>query len=106
MTMSIGKRKRREEDEETDDGGLDEGAMRALFQRAFEAKFTPLDTSKLMPRDEDVEEVEQTSEVDLGDDWSGLSEDDNEVETVQHETSWQSDREAERHERRAFMVGE
>ena len=105
MAVSIGKRKRRGEENVSDDGSEDEATMRARFQRAFEARFKPLETAKRMPTKSEVEEVSDVDDDD-GSDWSGLSEDENTVQVIGHEDATRDGQQLLRQEKRAFMVRE
>lgn len=96
MAVTLGKRKRRAEAEaekpkkavavtparrESSDSSDGETA-RALFRRAFEAKFKPLekvDKSKVKPVESEPED-EDLSESD----WDGLSDEEDAVEVVRH----------------------
>lgn len=104
MAVSIGKRKRQEDEDESGNSVEDEVAMRALFQRAFEAKFKPLERSNAALRE--TERNEETSDIEVEDesDWSGLSEDEELRETIHHDASQDSGHDVQRRERKAFMV--
>lgn len=104
MAMSIGKRKRQEENPDADSGSEDEGAMRARFQQAFESKFHPLELSKARKRnpepDPGVEDDLESEESD----WSGFADDEDVVEIIDRHTKPSEDQQLQRHEERAFMV--
>ncbi|KAK4961097.1 pre-rRNA processing and 40S ribosomal subunit assembly [Elasticomyces elasticus] len=86
MAVTLGKRKRRNVPAPDDDqDSADEGAARALFQRAFEAKFKPLPESvKIQSQAAPLEAVEFDDE-DEASDWSGLSDDEAKVEVIKHD---------------------
>ncbi|KAK3652474.1 pre-rRNA processing and 40S ribosomal subunit assembly [Elasticomyces elasticus] len=86
MAVTLGKRKRRDVPAPDDDqDSADEGAARALFQRAFEAKFKPLPESvKIQPQAAPLEAVELDDE-DEASDWSGLSDDEAKIEVIKHD---------------------
>ena len=110
--MSIGKRKR-SVDDDSDKNAEDDELMRVLFQRAFEAKFKPLDRSDIAPQPylgEDDGIYDGTSDTS---DWSGVSDDEDEhgdqyaedaIETIVHTSTLGTDHDLERSERKAFMV--
>ena len=107
MAVSIGKRKRQEDGDDQQSDSEDENVTRALFQRAFEAKFTPLERrqSTIFEATQGVEPDEDEDEEESASDWSGLSaEEEDPVETVQYSTSMAGDSDLQRHERKAFMV--
>lgn len=101
MAVSLGKRKREINGHESDGSNEDEGALRSLFQRAFEAKFKPLERASPVIEPAAEEEDEQSDS-----DWQGLSgdEQDDLIETFHHESSHNIDNEAQLPERKAFMV--
>lgn len=105
MAVSLGKRKRRNHEDDAEESGEDEVPLRALFQRAFQAKFKPLDRGK-----SDAEHLEidvpksGEGEEDEDDDWSGLSEDDDVVETIHTDPTSNNDLGSQNAERKAFMV--
>lgn len=118
MAVALGKRKRREdvgrkpdvEESSTDD----DAAARALFQRAFEAKFRPLEKVE-KPMDEhtsisdedDSDDSDEDDEDDEDDEWDGLSEKDDEatpeIEVIQDKPANLIDRDQQRREMKAFM---
>ncbi|KAF2170884.1 hypothetical protein M409DRAFT_18856 [Zasmidium cellare ATCC 36951] len=92
MAVTLGKRKRRayvrseepRQRERSRSDSEDDETARALFQRAFEAKFRPLELSKKTEsRDEDDESDDLDDDEGLESDWSGLSEDEDAVEVVE-----------------------
>lgn len=106
MALTLGKRKRNadvSQDESDDDDA------RALFRRAFEAKFKPLaGTAKPVKATVPVV-VEADSDENDESDWTGLSENEDdevkvEVEVVDHGMVREEDEEARRREMKAFMV--
>lgn len=109
-TSLLGKRKRRPEKEldrtHTDKArseSPDQQDVNEIFRKAFEAKFKPL------PQEEKViEEVVAEAQNDHSDEdsaWSGISEDEEEVEVVQHTADATSKSESlSKREQRAFMV--
>ncbi|GAB7357388.1 hypothetical protein MBLNU459_g8327t2 [Dothideomycetes sp. NU459] len=113
MAVTLGKRKRRaevaqaapanakpklEEDPESDNEDL-----QAIFRRAFEAKFKPLDGLKKKRNEEAVKVLEQ--EEDDESDWSGISEpeDHDAVEVVEHKAIERSMDRADKQQIKAFM---
>lgn len=113
MALKLGKRKRvtREELQQpsrtpsaasASDQSEDED-LQAIFRRAFEAKFTPLETEPVRPGAEAAESEDEDLEEDSG--WSGLSsEDEDQVEVVEHADAWQTSDKASKAEMRKFMV--
>lgn len=109
----MGKRKRRAEgtreeppanvrsgSESEDD---DENTARALFQRAFEAKFKPLEIKKIESKDED--EADEADQADgLESDWSGLSEDEDAIEVIEHSNPNANSEDGVDPGKKAFMV--
>lgn len=126
MAISIGKRKRqqheekakgsieneefkhrrigRDEREESNHELEDEAEMRARFQRAFEAKFKPLERSQTVSKHSRLEESEQDIEPDSDSDWSGLSVDEDLVQTIRYDIASPDGHDIQRHEKKAFMV--
>lgn len=111
MAVTLGKRKRqteakpdiRKKCDHNDSEDEDEGTARALFQRAFEAKFKPLETKPKPIEEPSEDEVDDESDGDSA--WNGLSEDEEEtqVEIVQHAEPTISDDMDRIFERKAFM---
>lgn len=97
-------RKRHQHDTGSNHVDEDEEAMRARFQRAFEAKFKPLDRSQVALKDSQQDESGEDLEAETDSDWSGLSEDEEPVQTIRYDASIQNGHEIEQHERKAFMV--
>lgn len=104
MTLLTGKRKRQDYRDDSDVGAKDEDATRELFQRAFEAKFKPLERMELTMKKADKEVPHQDFQLDEEPEWSGLSDDEELVETIRHDESHYVDHDTQRHERKAFMV--
>ena len=104
MAVSIGKRKREQDDESSIESSDGEDTMRACFEKAFEAKFTPL------PPSEKVKQPVQDIEVDMLSDesddleWDGLSDDEGQIEVIKHDLTQPDDYLDEMRERRSFMV--
>ncbi|KAK5706706.1 pre-rRNA processing and 40S ribosomal subunit assembly [Elasticomyces elasticus] len=86
MALTLGKRKRRDVPAPDDDqDSADEGAARALFQRAFEAKFKPLPESVKIQSQVALPEAVEFDDEDEASDWSGLSDDEAKVEVIKHD---------------------
>lgn len=101
MAVSIGKRKR----EQNDDDSEDESGMRSLFQKAFEAKFKPLLPTEHQNHLDQQSEAEEISEDSAdSDEWDGLSDEDESVQIVSHHQFLSEDQVAQTQERRSFMV--
>ena len=103
MAVSTGKRKRVEDENEPGNDHEDEGALRVRFQRAFEAKFKSLERSTSFSRSEEPEESNESPDVSDESDWSGLSDGENAVEIVDHDSHSETQG-LEIRERKAFMV--
>ncbi|CAK3832939.1 uncharacterized protein RCC_07684 [Lecanosticta acicola] len=118
MAIILGKRKRRVEvqpesapkkkviHEESEDSGDDDDAARALFQKAFEAKFQPLEKSTTPLQnesEEDEEDLGDSEDEEDGSDWSGLSGGEEEVEIVEHANPERSRGEELRLSKNKFM---
>ncbi|KAF2680609.1 hypothetical protein K458DRAFT_344923 [Lentithecium fluviatile CBS 122367] len=107
MPATLGKRKRvtREELASPSSGSQESGGedLRALFRRAFEAKFKPVDIEPVKKKSRQVEVEEEDEEEDS--DWSGISSEDADgVEVVEHAgTRWDNNDKASKAETRAFM---
>ena len=125
MAISIGKRKRKRHEETSENavenedfkqrkrhqledgsehGVEDEDALRARFQRAFEAKFKPLGRSHAALKNSEPEQSGQDMEAEYDSDWSGLSEDEEPVQTIRYDVSLHDGHDVQQHERKAFMV--
>ncbi|EME42884.1 hypothetical protein DOTSEDRAFT_80470 [Dothistroma septosporum NZE10] len=87
MAVALGKRKRRTitepQSESNQSGSEDESNARALFQRAFEAKFEPLDKPTKPVAEEHMEHEDDDGLEE--ENWSGLSEneDEDKIETIE-----------------------
>ncbi|KAK6435679.1 pre-rRNA processing and 40S ribosomal subunit assembly [Oleoguttula sp. CCFEE 5521] len=108
MAITLGKRKRKEPavpiSKHEDASSDDDAAARALFQKAFEAKFNPLE--KVANATENaVSEINDSLDDDS---WDGLSEDDSvnvNVEIVQHQALDRVDPTQRKRELKAFLSG-
>ncbi|KAK5115913.1 hypothetical protein LTR62_000369 [Meristemomyces frigidus] len=110
MAVTLGKRKQRKASEADVNVDNSDAQARALFQRAFEAKFRRLDTPVIATKQPELLEDEDEDEdvlVDGGEgdtDWSGLSEEDElSVQVVDHGSNAYGPVETTRDEMRAFM---
>ena len=105
MAVSIGKRKREQNDDGSDAGSGDEDAMRALFQKAFEAKFKPLPPKEPQnDPDQQCEAGEISENSASSEEWDGLSDEDEPVQIISHNESSPESPVDQAHERRSFMV--
>ena len=104
MAVSIGKRKRGSDPEADGDGLEDEGALRARFQRAFEAKFKPLERVEPIPSKADDEISDEEDEGADESDWSGLSDEAEAVVVVQHGSTEYDEQYSRRQDKKEFMV--
>lgn len=113
MAPNLGKRKRitREELEQpsrspsptSESAGSDSEDMRDIFQRAFEAKFRPLEVERKKPKVEEV--VESDEEEQEEEDWSGISSaEEDKVEVFEYTDKRSANDRASKAELRAFMV--
>lgn len=89
--MTLGKRKRRAEPEKkkvaatADSDSDDDAEARALFQKAFEAKFKPLEVQPVRDEDSDEDDSDDHDDESADEsDWDGISEDEDTVEIVEH----------------------
>lgn len=117
MAVILGKRKRLAEKkpepsrpkkkvQESDESGDDDEA-RALFQRAFEKKFQPLEKSATPLEEESGKDLEEPSDSESdedGSDWSGLSGGEDVVEVVEHAKPALTDEEDLRLSKKKYMV--
>ncbi|GAB1729543.1 hypothetical protein NU195Hw_g178t1 [Hortaea werneckii] len=109
MAISTGKRKRRDDVEDANDSNSDDDDIRARFQKAFEAKFKPLEVNQKPQKDATLEqnvgqEDDQDDSDDLEDsDWSGISEEGNGVEVVSHAEAKPNDDIARQRGAKSFM---
>ncbi|KAI4654684.1 uncharacterized protein J4E79_008560 [Alternaria viburni] len=113
MAPVLGKRKRvtRKELEQpsrspspSSGSGDDSGAedLQAIFRRAFEAKFKPLPVEPKKAKIEDAP-VEDEAEEEEESDWSGISDNENDVEVIEYQDPTRELDETERAEMKAFM---
>ena len=100
MAVSIGKRKRQGGQSDSED----EGAVRARFQQAFEARFKPLERSTSFSRHEESYEVDESDHFSDESDWDGLSENEGAVEVVGYDAAHSENQKQQNLERKAFMV--
>jgi hypothetical protein len=104
MAVSAGKRKRDDYEGESGDDTGDDGSLKALFQKSFEARFKPLPPSEARPLREE-QPVFDDGRVDSDEsEWEGLSEDDERVEIIDHDSSRAVSLADENRERRSFMA--
>ncbi|KAK0259500.1 pre-rRNA processing and 40S ribosomal subunit assembly [Friedmanniomyces endolithicus] len=108
MAVSLGKRKRREVSTvESEHGELDDCDARALFQRAFEAKFQPLEVTEKLPSAPETvllgDGFDPDDEESVISDWGGLSDDEAQVEIVKHDAMDAAGHQLAKQEQKAFM---
>ncbi|RMZ00749.1 hypothetical protein D0860_07870 [Hortaea werneckii] len=109
MAISTGKRKRRDDVEDANNSNSDDDDVRARFQKAFEAKFKPLEVNQKPQKDaaleqDVVQEDDQDDSDDLEDsDWSGFSEEEDGVEVVSHTEAKTNDDMARQRGAKSFM---
>ncbi|KAI6863651.1 hypothetical protein KC343_g9484 [Hortaea werneckii] len=109
MAISTGKRKRRDDVEDANNSNSDDDDIRARFQKAFEAKFKPLEVNQKPQKDaaleqDVVQEDDQDDSDDLNDsDWSGISEEEDGVEVISHAEAKPSDDMARQRGAKSFM---
>lgn len=105
MAVSIGKRKRKRDDDGSDAGSEDDGALKALFQKAFETKFKPLpQVEPQILSDQNSEQDDITDGSEDEDEWDGLSDEDDTVQVISLDTDQSNDHTDDGRERRSFMV--
>ena len=113
MAATIGKRKRRIDRNPDPPGRLskseglsgDESTARALFQKAFEAKFQPLQLSVTTATQASKTELEEDRlEHDSGSEWDGLSNSEHEIEVVEHVASEYTIADGVSTSKKSFMV--
>lgn len=127
MALALGKRKRRQDVSKTADAEAsdDDAAARALFQRAFEKKFKPLEKSERPAKedvptsDDDEDDDEDSDDVsgseldddeDESEDWSGFSGDEDpepsnpEIEVIEDKTFRRRDPAEEKRLKKQFMT--
>ena len=103
MAIATGKRKRIYDEDDDVSGLEDQNAMRALFQRSFEAKFDPIELNSRSMKMPKIEEPKEQLSDDESD-WSGLSDDDESVKVIDHRATQSANLEDGKHEMKAFMV--
>ncbi|QIW98648.1 hypothetical protein AMS68_004166 [Peltaster fructicola] len=108
MAVMLGKKRRRAEPEDhheaAESSSDDEATARALFQRAFEAKFKPLDKEALSLQPSE-QESDESNDVEAEDDWEGVSGSDD-VEVIEvHDSGNAMDQASLSREKKAFMSG-
>ena len=105
MAIAIGKRKREEGSDKTGNSSDDEGALRAQFQRAFEAKFKPLARQGSLPGTDSLDDADEETQKLEESDWSGLSDDGEEsIRVIEHESIHSKLQDQQNGERKKFMV--
>ncbi|KAI4618743.1 hypothetical protein J4E80_005347 [Alternaria sp. BMP 0032] len=114
MAPALGKRKRvtRKELEQpsrspspSSGSGDDSGAedLQAIFRRAFEAKFKPLPAEPKKAKIEEAPVEDEPEEEEEESDWSGISDNENDVEVIEYQDPTRELDETERAEMKAFM---
>ncbi|KAI7707100.1 hypothetical protein KC322_g5618 [Hortaea werneckii] len=109
MAISTGKRKRQDDVENVSNSNSDDDDIRARFQKAFEAKFKPLEVNQKPQKDaaleqDVVQEDDQDDSDDLEDsDWSGISGEEDGVEVVSHAEAKPNDDIARQRGAKSFM---
>lgn len=102
--MSLGKRKRSQPRDEDESHPEDEDVLRARFQRAFEAKFRPLERSTTGPVKDERPALDDGHEESDDSDWSGFSEaDEDDVQVVAHSAPNGRHKDMDRSQQRAYM---
>jgi hypothetical protein len=108
MAVSIGKRKRGEDDANPGVSSENEDDIRARFQRAFEARFAPLPqpkSSEVETLDEgDVDDEEDDSEDSDDREWGGIEDDGDTVQVFDHQSKSGDAPDVVASERKGFMV--
>ena len=105
MAVALGKRKRRvREQERQSDTESEKEDIQAVFQRAFEARFKPLERRHTAKESEDPlpEDAHQETESD----WDGIHSEDEAVRVVEYSglTDRREGGEVSKHDMKAFMV--
>jgi hypothetical protein len=110
MASTLGKRKRVSREElqrpsqssSPSSGSPDSDAedLQAIFRRAFEAKFKPLSIEPKKPKIVEAPEEEEHEEES---DWSGISDEGEDVQVIEHTDSWLDLDDTSKAEMRAFM---
>lgn len=111
MAVTLGKRKRREDISNKPQAGEndsdDDATARALFQRAFEAKFKPLEkVEKPLEQSDSGSDADDSQDIDEDDEWDGLSEDGDaqpQIEIIQDKPANIVDPDRQKRELKAFM---
>ena len=104
MAVALGKRKRTETKREESRQSNDEDARaRALFQRAFEAKFKPLEKKPVKAPTPPVESEDDDDDDESDSDWSGISDGEDALEVVEHDVRTTTNDELARMEMKGFM---
>lgn len=113
MAPTLGKRKRvtraeleqpsRSPTPSSDSEGSDAEDLQAIFRRAFEAKFKPLAVETKKPKIEEVQTEQDVEEEEEESDWSGISDNSNDVEIIEYKDTHHTRDEAELAEKKAFM---
>lgn len=104
MAVAIGKRKRRDDDESAEDGTQDEEVIRIRFQKAFEAKFKPLERQEPLPDTSVKDDIHDESDDANDTDWSGIDDSEERMEVVNFDVGPTGSLDDATHERKAFMV--
>lgn len=105
MAVTLGKRKRRVAVRgDNDQSSNEEADARALFQRAFEAKFKPLEQNEKLEKATQQVDPNDAEGDGTGSDWDGFSEDESNVHVVEHAVVGDALDDDARAEMKAFMV--
>ena len=104
MAVSLGKRKREDDEGDFDDKTENDVALKALFQKAFEGRFKPLPPSETRALHEEPPIFDAGSVDSDESEWDGLSEDEERVEIFDHDSSRALSLTDENRERRSFMA--
>jgi hypothetical protein len=112
MAATLGKRKRVSREElqrpsqssspSSGSANSDAEDLQAIFRRAFEAKFKPLPKE---PKKQKIVEAleEEKQEQEEESDWSGISDEEDDVQVIEHTDSWLDLDDTSKAEMRAFM---
>jgi hypothetical protein len=105
MAVSIGKRKRADHDDTQDDNSEAEFDVRARFQRAFEAKFKPLEPQSPV-QDPEIDDDEYSDDEGSSDsEWRGIVDEVPAVQIFEHEADSLDLTNASVRHKDQFMVG-
>ena len=104
MAVSPSKRKREDDEGDFDSKTENDVALKALFQKAFEGRFKPLPPSETRAFHKEPPIFEDGSVDSDESEWDGLSEDDERVEIIDHDSSHAASLADENRERRSFMA--